>query len=78
PDDLNNKHKLNYAIPTNLSELFLQKWIKHDNNPLVVDGELIINKTKFCDPKLARIEEFCGKGQGIRWCSSGRNQQRMV
>ncbi|WMV52132.1 hypothetical protein MTR67_045517 [Solanum verrucosum] len=42
----------NYAIPANLSDPFLRKWIKPDNNPLVVADESI-NKTKFRDPTTA-------------------------
>ncbi|KAM3340357.1 beta-fructofuranosidase, insoluble isoenzyme 1 [Capsicum galapagoense] len=42
----------NYAIPANLTDPFLRKWIKPDNNPLVV-ADQSINKTKFRDPTTA-------------------------
>ncbi|KAG5582716.1 hypothetical protein H5410_053343 [Solanum commersonii] len=42
----------NYVIPANLSDPFLCKWVKPDNNPLVVADESI-NKTKISDPTTA-------------------------
>ncbi|XP_051132209.1 beta-fructofuranosidase, insoluble isoenzyme 1-like [Andrographis paniculata] len=42
----------NYAIPANLSDPYLQVWIKPDNNPLIVADESI-NKTSFRDPTTA-------------------------
>ncbi|KAH0723084.1 hypothetical protein KY290_005770 [Solanum tuberosum] len=50
----------NYAIPANLFDPFLRKWIKPDNNPLIVAGESI-NKTKFRDPTTAWL------GQDGHW-----------
>ncbi|XP_010312324.2 beta-fructofuranosidase, insoluble isoenzyme 1-like [Solanum lycopersicum] len=50
--DDNQTQVQNYAIPANLSDPFLRKWIKPDNNPLVVADESI-NKTKFRDPTTA-------------------------
>ena len=46
----------NYAIPANLSDPYLRKWIKPDNNPLVVanNGE---NATAFRDPTTAWLDK---------------------
>ncbi|KAK4377589.1 hypothetical protein RND71_003885 [Anisodus tanguticus] len=50
--DTNNTQVQNYAIPADLSDPFLRKWIKPDNNPLVV-ADKSINKTQFRDPTTA-------------------------
>ncbi|KAG8374077.1 hypothetical protein BUALT_Bualt11G0093500 [Buddleja alternifolia] len=50
--DTNNTQVQNYAIPANLSDPYLQKWVKPNNNPLVV-ADRAINKTAFRDPTTA-------------------------
>ncbi|KAM3205093.1 beta-fructofuranosidase, insoluble isoenzyme 1 isoform X2 [Capsicum annuum] len=50
--DANNTQVQNYAIPADLSDPLLRKWIKPDNNPLVV-ADKSINKTQFRDPTTA-------------------------
>ncbi|KAG8374080.1 hypothetical protein BUALT_Bualt11G0093800 [Buddleja alternifolia] len=54
--DKNKTQVQNYAIPANLSDPFLQKWIKPDNNPLVV-ADRSINKTAFRDPTTAWLAQ---------------------
>ncbi|CAN4118247.1 unnamed protein product [Withania somnifera] len=39
--DVNNTQVQNYAVPADLSDPFLRKWIKHDNNPLVQNTHFI-------------------------------------
>ncbi|XP_060176663.1 beta-fructofuranosidase, insoluble isoenzyme 1-like [Lycium barbarum] len=58
--DANNTQVQNYAIPADLSDPFLRKWIKPDNNPLVV-ADNSINKTQFRDPTTAWL------GQDGQW-----------
>ncbi|KAL3628267.1 Invertase [Castilleja foliolosa] len=50
--DPNNTQVQNYAIPANLSDPYLRKWIKPNNNPLIV-ADQSINKTSFRDPTTA-------------------------
>ena len=50
--DANRTQVQNYAIPANLSDPYLRKWIKPDNNPLIV-ADMSINKTQFRDPTTA-------------------------
>ncbi|NP_001234793.1 beta-fructofuranosidase [Solanum lycopersicum] len=50
-DSYNNQVQ-NYAIPANLSDPFLRKWIKPNNNPLIVPDNSI-NRTEFRDPTTA-------------------------
>nr|AEV46309.1 apoplastic invertase [Solanum tuberosum] len=50
--DSHDSQVQNYAIPANLSDPFLRKWIKPNNNPLIVPDNSI-NKTKFRDPTTA-------------------------
>nr|XP_016468329.1 PREDICTED: beta-fructofuranosidase, insoluble isoenzyme 1-like [Nicotiana tabacum] len=50
--DSNKTQVQNYAIPADLSDPFLRKWIKPDNNPLIV-ADVTINKTQFRDPTTA-------------------------
>ncbi|KAL3644110.1 Invertase [Castilleja foliolosa] len=50
--DPNNTQVQNYAIPANLSDPYLRKWIKPNNNPLIV-ADRSINKTSFRDPTTA-------------------------
>ncbi|MCD7468252.1 Invertase [Datura stramonium] len=58
--DANNTQVQNYAIPADLSDPFLRKWIKPDDNPLVV-ADSSINKTQFRDPTTAWL------GQDGHW-----------
>lgn len=50
--DQHNTQVQNYAIPANLSDPLLQKWIKPANNPLIVPDRWI-NSTAFRDPSTA-------------------------
>ncbi|KAM3341454.1 hypothetical protein P3S68_029089 [Capsicum galapagoense] len=50
--DAHDAQVQNYAIPANLSDPFLRKWIKPNNNPLIVPDPSI-NRTKFRDPTTA-------------------------
>ncbi|KAL7133597.1 hypothetical protein ABFS83_12G151800 [Erythranthe nasuta] len=50
--DKNNTQVQNYAIPADLSDPYLTKWIKPDNNPLIV-ADISVNKTAFRDPTTA-------------------------
>ncbi|MCD7471171.1 Invertase, partial [Datura stramonium] len=50
--DANKTQVQNYAIPADLSDPFLRKWIKPDNNPLIV-ADITINKAQFRDPTTA-------------------------
>ncbi|TMW95750.1 hypothetical protein EJD97_008399 [Solanum chilense] len=50
-DSYNNQVQ-NYAIPANLSDPFLRKWIKPNNNPLITPDNSI-NRTEFRDPTTA-------------------------
>ncbi|CDP15447.1 unnamed protein product [Coffea canephora] len=50
--DKNNTQVQNYAVPANLSDPYLRKWVKPDNNPLIV-SEAGVNKTAFRDPPTA-------------------------
>nr|AEV46321.1 apoplastic invertase [Solanum tuberosum] len=58
--DAKNTQVQNYAIPANISDPFLRKWIKPDNNPLIV-ADVSINKTQFRDPTT------CWLGQDGYW-----------
>ncbi|KAL3536091.1 hypothetical protein ACH5RR_004552 [Cinchona calisaya] len=42
----------NYAIPANITDPYLQEWIKPNNNPLIA-AEPSVNKTAFRDPTTA-------------------------
>ncbi|KAG8374098.1 hypothetical protein BUALT_Bualt11G0095600 [Buddleja alternifolia] len=70
--DKNKTQVQNYAIPANLSDPFLQQWIKPDNNPLVVP-DLSINKTAFRDPTTAWLgrEGHWRISIGGRWGTTG-------
>ncbi|CAN4117321.1 unnamed protein product [Withania somnifera] len=50
--DVHDTQVQNYAIPANVSDPYLRKWIKPNNNPLIVPDSTI-NKTKFRDPTTA-------------------------
>ncbi|CAN4118813.1 unnamed protein product [Withania somnifera] len=50
--DANKTQVQNYAIPANMSDPYLRKWIKPNNNPLIV-ADISINKTQFRDPTTA-------------------------
>ncbi|KAM2568157.1 hypothetical protein TB2_008437 [Malus domestica] len=50
--DSQNRQVQNYAIPKNASDPYLRKWIKPDNNPLVIP-DTGINATAFRDPTTA-------------------------
>ncbi|KAK9291108.1 hypothetical protein L1049_009295 [Liquidambar formosana] len=50
--DTQNRQVQNYAIPANLSDPYLRKWIKPDNNPLVFPGHGV-NASAFRDPTTA-------------------------
>lgn len=50
--DANDNQVQNYAIPANASDPYLRKWVKPDNNPLVVATE-DTNATQFRDPTTA-------------------------
>ncbi|KAL2539126.1 Beta-fructofuranosidase [Abeliophyllum distichum] len=50
--DKNNTQVQNYAVPENVSDPYLRKWIKPDNNPLIV-ADKHVNKTAFRDPTTA-------------------------
>ncbi|CAK9174894.1 unnamed protein product [Ilex paraguariensis] len=58
--DADNTQVQNYAVPANLSDPYLRKWVKPDNNPLITAdaGE---NKTAFRDPTTAWL------GQDGQW-----------
>nr|AEV46326.1 apoplastic invertase [Solanum tuberosum] len=58
--DAKNTQVQNYAIPADISDPFLRKWIKPDNNPLIV-ADVSINKTQFRDPTT------CWLGQDGYW-----------
>ncbi|GAA0185826.1 hypothetical protein LIER_33114 [Lithospermum erythrorhizon] len=71
--DMNQTQVQNYAIPANLSDPYLTKWIKPDNNPLIT-ADIGVNKTAFRDPTTA------WKGPDGRWriLIGGRRRQRGV
>ena len=50
--DPNNTQVQNYAVPANYSDPYLQKWVKPDNNPLVLP-DVGVNRTAFRDPTTA-------------------------
>ncbi|XP_060201157.1 beta-fructofuranosidase, insoluble isoenzyme 1-like isoform X2 [Lycium barbarum] len=50
--DVHRAQVQNYAVPANLSDPYLTKWIKPDDNPLIVPDNSI-NKTEFRDPTTA-------------------------
>ncbi|KAJ8532693.1 hypothetical protein K7X08_015582 [Anisodus acutangulus] len=50
--DVNMAQVQNYVVPANLSDPYLRKWIKPNNNPLIVPDNSI-NKTQFRDPTTA-------------------------
>ncbi|XP_059646665.1 beta-fructofuranosidase, insoluble isoenzyme 1 [Cornus florida] len=54
--DKNDTQVQNYAVPENYSDPYLQKWIKPDNNPLVV-ADPGVNKTAFRDPTTAWFKD---------------------
>ncbi|KAI8014936.1 Beta-fructofuranosidase, insoluble isoenzyme 1 [Camellia lanceoleosa] len=68
--DKNNTQVQNYAIPTNYSDPYLQKWIKPNNNPLV--SLVGVNKTAFRDPTTA----WFGKDGHWRMLVGGRRKHR--
>ncbi|KAL3623426.1 Invertase [Castilleja foliolosa] len=71
--DANNTQVQNYAIPADISDPYLRKWVKPDNNPLIV-ADKSINKTAFRDPTTAWL------GQDGRWRISigGRRKNRGI
>lgn len=71
--DQNNTQVQNYAVPANLSDPYLRKWIKPDNNPLIV-ADASVNKTAFRDPTTA----WLGKDGRWRITIGGRNQETGV
>ncbi|XP_060177033.1 beta-fructofuranosidase, insoluble isoenzyme 1-like [Lycium barbarum] len=70
--DANQTQVQNYAIPADLSDPFLSKWIKPDNNPLIV-GDMSINKTQFRDPTTAWLgrDGYWRTLMGTRWVNKG-------
>ncbi|KAL2487130.1 Beta-fructofuranosidase [Abeliophyllum distichum] len=50
--DENMTEVQNYAVPADYSDPHLRKWIKPDNNPLIV-ADLFVNSTAFRDPTTA-------------------------
>ncbi|KAL2508821.1 Beta-fructofuranosidase [Forsythia ovata] len=50
--DENMTEVQNYAVPADYSDPYLRKWIKPDNNPLIV-ADLSVNSTAFRDPTTA-------------------------
>ncbi|KAL8505116.1 hypothetical protein ACS0TY_016357 [Phlomoides rotata] len=71
--DKKNTQVQNYAVPANLSDPYLRKWVKPDNNPLIV-ADISINKTAFRDPTTA------WKGTDGNWRISigGRRKNRGI
>ncbi|CAI9778923.1 unnamed protein product [Fraxinus pennsylvanica] len=63
----------NYAVPADYSDPYLRKWIKPDNNPLIVADESM-NTTAFRDPTTAWL------GQDGRWkiLVGGRRKHRGI
>ncbi|KAG8376746.1 hypothetical protein BUALT_Bualt09G0095800 [Buddleja alternifolia] len=69
--DKNNTQVQNYAVPANLSDPYLRKWVKPDNNPLIV-ADPFVNKTAFRDPTTA----WLGKDGHWRITIGGRRKHR--
>ncbi|PIN02855.1 Beta-fructofuranosidase (invertase) [Handroanthus impetiginosus] len=71
--DQNKTQVQNYAVPANLSEPYLRKWVKPDNNPLIA-ADASINKTAFRDPTTA----WLGKDGHWRIAIGGRKKNRGI
>lgn len=69
--DKNNTQVQNYAIPANISDPYLQEWVKPDNNPLIV-ADSFVNKTAFRDPTTA----WLGPDGHWRISLGGRRRER--
>ena len=61
----------NYAIPANISDPYLRKWIKPDNNPIVFPDSGV-NASAFRDPTTA----WLGKDGHWRMIIGGRRKHR--
>ncbi|KAL3532113.1 hypothetical protein ACH5RR_005634 [Cinchona calisaya] len=59
-NDENQTQVQNYAIPANISDPYLEEWIKPNNNPLII-ADPSVNKTAFRDPTTAWV------GQDGHW-----------
>ncbi|KAK4345798.1 hypothetical protein RND71_035974 [Anisodus tanguticus] len=77
--DANQTQVQNYAIPADLSDPFLRKWIKPDNNPLIV-GDTSINKTQFRDPTTAWLgrDVLLHGTNGLDASSNGKNVKHVL
>ncbi|KAL8517756.1 hypothetical protein ACS0TY_015830 [Phlomoides rotata] len=71
--DQNNTQVQNYVVPENISDPYLRKWIKPDNNPLIV-GDEWVNKTAFRDPTTA----WMGRDGQWRITIGGREEETGV
>ncbi|KAL3825745.1 hypothetical protein ACJIZ3_021774 [Penstemon smallii] len=71
--DNNQTQVQNYAIPANLSDPYLTKWIKPKNNPLIT-ADVSVNKTAFRDPTTA----WFGPDGHWRITIGGRRRNRGV
>ncbi|KAG5583113.1 hypothetical protein H5410_053740 [Solanum commersonii] len=59
--DAKNTQVQNYAIPANLSDPFLRKWIKPDNNPLIVADVSINRPNSVTQPHVGWVRMVIGE-----------------